>query len=67
MAELNERQQALVSQVEAGKVREEEPDTEVQLLTLARLGLIRAVNGPRGHTFEPLQAAKPKRTRRKSG
>jgi len=35
---LNERQEELIKQVKAGKVTEDLPDTETQLLTLARQG-----------------------------
>ena len=36
--ELNERQTALIKQVKAGKITEEQPDTQEQLHALARLG-----------------------------
>lgn len=40
--ELTDRQQALIAQVKAGDVEESEPDTEDQLLALARLGYLHA-------------------------
>jgi hypothetical protein len=40
--ELNERQTALVKEAKAGKVKEGLPDTEDQLLALARLGHLTA-------------------------
>lgn len=49
--ELNDRQTALLDQVRAGEVTEQEPDTEVQLLTLARLGHLNAEHSEDGWTF----------------
>ena len=40
--ELNERQQSLIKQVKAGKITEEQPDTQDQLHSLARLGHLTA-------------------------
>lgn len=40
--ELNDRQNALLAQVEQGGVTEEAPDTEEQLLRLAQLGHLTA-------------------------
>jgi hypothetical protein len=45
---LNERQEALVEQVRAGQVTENEPDTEAQLLTLARMGHLTATSNDQG-------------------
>jgi hypothetical protein len=38
MDELTERQQSLIEQVKAGEITEKLPDTQDQLLALARLG-----------------------------
>jgi hypothetical protein len=49
--ELNERQQSLIGQVKAGQVTEQEPDTESQLLTLARLGHLEFTHDESGYHF----------------
>ena len=51
MDELNDRQAALVAQVRVGRVEEDLPDTEDQLLALARLGHLEAEHGADGWTF----------------
>ena len=59
MDELNERQQSLVAQVEAGKITEEAPDTQEQLLGLARHGLIEATENEQGWWFKPARGETP--------
>jgi hypothetical protein len=64
--ELNPRQQALVAQVKAGDVTETEPDTEDQLLSLARQGHLAASYGPNGWSFELPGGSKPRASRSRS-
>lgn len=57
---LNERQEELVKQVKAGKVTEDLPDTESQLLTLARLGHLSLDADEDGYHFSVPKASRAK-------
>lgn len=57
---LNERQEELVKQVKAGKVTEDQPDTESQLLTLARLGHLTISADEDGYHFSVPKQSRPK-------
>lgn len=58
---LNERQESLLKQVKAGKITEDEPDTEAQLLTLARQGHADMESDEDGYHFTvPKGSAKKK-------
>jgi hypothetical protein len=48
MDELNDRSKSLVAQVAAGQVTEDLPDTEEQLLSLARQGALTATHDENG-------------------
>ena len=57
---LNERQESLIEQVRAGQVTENEPDTEAQLLTLARMGhLSLSTNDQGGYEFTVSEQPQP--------
>ena len=58
-SEINDRFRSLISQVEAGKIEEDLPDTEMQLLTLARHGLVKAEHNEKGWWFKPLSGDPP--------
>jgi hypothetical protein len=48
---LNERQEELIQQVKKGEIKESEPDTEAQLLTLARMGHLDLDSDEDGYHF----------------
>ena len=59
--ELNERQESLIKQVKAGKITEEQPDTQEQLHSLARLGHLTAeTKDGEWHFKAPSSRSKPK-------